>query len=42
VPAVLDKPASTGEVNAWLCRGVSCLAPIGDLVQLKETLKEKA
>jgi uncharacterized protein YyaL (SSP411 family) len=42
LPPLLDKPARPGAVNAWLCRGVSCLPPIGDLVQLKETLKEKA
>ena len=42
VPALLDKPARAGDVNAWLCRGVSCLEPIADLVHLKHTLKEKA
>jgi hypothetical protein len=42
VPALLDKPARAGDVNAWLCSGVSCLEPIADLVHLKHTLKEKA
>jgi hypothetical protein len=42
LPEVLDKPARPGPVNAWLCRGVTCLAPIGDLVNLKNTLKEQA
>jgi len=40
--ALLDKPARPGPVNAWLCRGVTCLAPMSDLVHLKETLKEQA
>jgi uncharacterized protein YyaL (SSP411 family) len=39
--AVLDKPARPEPVNAWLCRGVTCLAPVSDLVHLKETLKEQ-
>jgi hypothetical protein len=42
LPALLDKPARPGDVNAWLCRGVSCLEPINDLLQLKKLLKEKA
>jgi len=42
LPAALDKPARPGPVNAWLCRGVTCLEPIGDLVHLKKALKEKA
>ena len=41
VPALLDKPARPGDVNAWLCRGVSCLEPSADLVHLKHILKEK-
>ena len=40
LPAPLDKPRRPGAVNAWLCRGVTCLEPIGDLQQLKEALKE--
>ncbi|MGH8669208.1 MAG: thioredoxin domain-containing protein [Burkholderiales bacterium] len=42
LPAPLDKPPRPGAVNAWLCRGVTCLEPIGDLVHLKKALKEKA
>ena len=40
LPAMLDKPVRPGAVNAWLCRGVTCLEPIGDLQHLKEVLKE--
>jgi uncharacterized protein YyaL (SSP411 family) len=40
LPAPLDKPPRPGEVNAWVCRGVSCLEPIGDLSHLKKVLKE--
>jgi hypothetical protein len=42
LPRLLDKPLRPQPVNAWLCRGVTCLEPIGDLVNLKKTLKEKA
>jgi uncharacterized protein len=42
LPALLDKPRRPGPVNAWLCRGVTCLEPIDDLVKLRRTLKEKA
>jgi uncharacterized protein YyaL (SSP411 family) len=42
LPALLDKPRRAQPVNAWLCRGVSCLEPISDLVHLKKVLKEKA
>ena len=38
----LDKPAQPEPVNAWLCRGVTCLAPVADLVKLKKMLKEQA
>ena len=41
LPASLDKPPRPGPVNAWLCRGVTCLEPIADLVELKKALKEK-
>jgi uncharacterized protein len=39
LPAALDKrsPAAAG-VNAWVCQGVSCLPPIGELSQLERTL----
>jgi uncharacterized protein len=42
LPGVLDKPPRPGAVNAWLCQGVTCLEPIGDLVDLKKALKEEA
>jgi uncharacterized protein YyaL (SSP411 family) len=42
VPRLLDKPPRPQPVNAWLCRGVTCLEPISDLVHLKQVLKEKA
>ncbi len=41
LPAVLDKPQRAGAVNGWLCRGVTCLDPISDLLVLKKTCKEK-
>jgi uncharacterized protein YyaL (SSP411 family) len=41
VPAPLDKPNRPEPVNGWLCRGVTCLPPIGDLIQLKAACKEK-
>ena len=37
LPASLDKPAAE-KVNAWVCRGVTCLAPIADREQLKLTI----
>ena len=40
LPPLLDKPVRPGAVNAWLCRGVTCLEPIADLQHLKEVLKE--
>jgi uncharacterized protein YyaL (SSP411 family) len=42
LPPPLDKPRRPEPVNGWLCRGVSCLEPISDLVHLKQALKEKA
>jgi uncharacterized protein len=41
LPQLLDKPARPGEVNGWLCRGVSCLEPSTDLVHLRQILREK-
>jgi len=41
LPEVLNKPRRPQPVNAWLCRGVTCLEPISDLVHLKKALKEK-
>ena len=41
LPAVLEKPARPGGVNAWVCRGVTCLEPISELSTLIRTCKEK-
>jgi uncharacterized protein YyaL (SSP411 family) len=41
LPAALDKPAPQSGVNAWVCRGVTCLPPIADLAQLERVLGEK-
>jgi uncharacterized protein YyaL (SSP411 family) len=41
LPAPLDKPQRPQPVNGWLCRGVICLEPISDLIQLKAACKEK-
>jgi hypothetical protein len=38
LPPVLDKTAPASGVNAWVCRGVTCLAPISDLADLERTL----
>jgi uncharacterized protein len=35
---VLDKPVGES-VNAWVCRGVTCLPPIGSLQELKQVCK---
>ena len=41
LPQALDKPARGEPVNGWLCRGVTCLEPIHDLVELQSLCKEK-
>jgi uncharacterized protein YyaL (SSP411 family) len=38
LPPVLDKAAPAGGVNAWICRGVTCLPAISDLADLEHTL----
>ena len=38
LPPVLDKAAPPSGVNAWICRGVSCLPPIDDLARLERAL----
>jgi uncharacterized protein YyaL (SSP411 family) len=38
LPPVLDKAAPRAGVNAWVCRGVSCLPAIDDLARLERTL----
>ena len=42
LPATLDKPRRAEAVNGWLCRGVMCLEPMSDLIQLKTACKEKS
>ncbi len=42
LPPVLDKPARPEPVNGWLCRGVSCRAPIAVLEELKRACQEGA
>ena len=42
LPAPLDKPARPEPVNGWLCRGVICLEPVSDLIQLKAACQEKS
>jgi uncharacterized protein len=42
VPSVVEGPAAGGApVNAWVCRGVTCLPPIADLAELERVLDEK-
>ncbi|MGQ0579486.1 MAG: thioredoxin domain-containing protein [Betaproteobacteria bacterium] len=40
LPGVLDKPAGAA-VNAYLCRGVNCLAPIRNLEELLVNLRSR-
>jgi uncharacterized protein YyaL (SSP411 family) len=39
LPPVLDKPVSAA-VNAWLCRGVTCLPPIDSVDALRKACKD--
>ena len=39
LPQALDKPPREGGVNAWVCKGVTSLAPIDDLIALQGVLK---
>ena len=41
LPSALDKPLRPG-VNAWVCRGVECIAPIGELDGLVREYVPKA
>ncbi len=41
LPPVLDKAVPTAGVNAWVCRGVTCLAPIGELAELERVVGER-
>jgi uncharacterized protein YyaL (SSP411 family) len=38
LPPLLAKPAVSGNVNAWLCQGVTCLPPVDKLESLLELL----
>ncbi len=40
LPPPLDKPMRPGAVNGWLCRGVTCLAPISALEELRAACKQ--
>ncbi len=42
LPPPLDKPARPGPVNAWLCRGVTCLEPMTGLDILQAACKQPA
>jgi len=42
LPPALDKPQRPEPVNGWLCRGVTCLAPISDLARLRQACKAPA
>ena len=39
LPPVLDKPAGPEPVNGWLCRGVTCLAPIRAIEEMVRACK---
>jgi uncharacterized protein YyaL (SSP411 family) len=41
LPQMLDKPAGE-QVNAWLCRGVTCLPPIGGIGELLDKLEYRS
>ncbi|MGE5794078.1 MAG: thioredoxin domain-containing protein, partial [Bacteroidota bacterium] len=38
LPAALDKPAAPGRVNAYVCRGVTCLEPVSQMEALRQLL----
>jgi len=38
LPAALDKPAAPGRVNAYVCRGVTCLEPVSQMAALRRLL----
>ncbi|MFA7269438.1 MAG: thioredoxin domain-containing protein [Sterolibacterium sp.] len=40
LPAALDKPKSD-QVNAWVCSGVTCLAPVASWPELKQILRKQ-
>jgi len=40
LPAALDKPPTAAAVSAWVCRGATCLPPIGERGELERVLAE--
>jgi hypothetical protein len=38
LPPALDKPAAPGRVNAYVCRGVTCLEPVSEMAALRRLL----
>jgi uncharacterized protein YyaL (SSP411 family) len=38
LPEALDKPAAPGRVNAYVCRGVTCLEPVSRIEALRELI----
>ncbi|HTO46982.1 MAG TPA: thioredoxin domain-containing protein [Burkholderiales bacterium] len=38
LPPALDKPAAPGRVNAYVCRGVTCLEPVSQIDALRRLL----
>ena len=38
LPPALDKPATPGRVNAYVCRGVTCLEPVSQVEALRRLL----
>jgi hypothetical protein len=42
LPVALDKAAPARGVNAWVCRGVTCLPAIGELAELDRVLSPPA
>ncbi|MFN0304223.1 MAG: thioredoxin domain-containing protein [Burkholderiales bacterium] len=42
IPSVLARPAPTEGVNAYLCQGVTCSAPVEHLAELEALLEAKA
>src|SRR5262245_48474772 len=38
LPPALDKPAAPGRVNAYVCRGVTCLEPVSEMEALRRLL----
>jgi len=41
LPPGLDKPAPPGRVNAYVCRGVTCLEPVSEIDALRKLLEAR-